>query len=160
MRQAFETENSDKNHLEIDAIGDIYTCLKQVIMAMPNNRNGQVCKRLLEATSSALLRGEHPEKLIRRIGRKRNLKTVCLAPLTAEEAQMDTLEIKQLRRLANARPLVPGSRKLERYHSEIMSLSAAKASCRDIKLWLFMKKGLTISHHSIQRYLNAISNIT
>ncbi|HVV67750.1 MAG TPA: hypothetical protein VHE99_01750 [Gammaproteobacteria bacterium] len=158
MRQAFETENPVKNRLEIDVIGGLHTCLKQLITALPSGGNARACKRLLEANCSALLRGEHPEKLIRRIGRKRNLKAVCLDALSQEEAQKNTVEIKQLRKLANARPLVPGSRKLERYHSEIISLSTAKASCRDIKLWLFMKKGLVVSHHSIQRYLNAISS--
>src|SRR5882757_175255 len=102
MRQAFETENSDKNRLEIDIVGGIYTCLKQLIMVLPNSGNTQICKRLLEAPCSALLRGEHPEKLIRRISRKRNLKAVCLTPLSAETAQKDTSDIKQLRKLANA----------------------------------------------------------
>src|SRR5262249_459336 len=153
MRQPFATENGEEKFLIIGNNSRIFACLKQMIIDLQNQGDAQICKRLLEAVGAALLRGESPENLIRRIGRKRSPKSIYFGPLTATEAEKDILEIKQLRKLTNAKPLVPGARKLERYHAEIKMLHTLKASYRDIQLWLFAKKKLVVSHHSVHRYL-------
>lgn len=144
--------------MEIKNISDTYTCLKQLTMNFSHQPQMQLCKLLLEAAGQALLKGESPEKLIQRISKKRNSKLINFSPLSFSEAQKDILEIKRLRRLAHDTPLVPGSRKLEKYHAELMILTQAKASCRDIKLWLFIHKKLVISHHSVYRYLKSVKD--
>jgi hypothetical protein len=142
--------------METASNSSIYTNLKQIITTLPDRGNLRIYRQLLEAVGAALLRGENPGKLARRIGRKRISKTICLVALSIGEAEKDMQEIKQLRKLAKARPLVPGARKLERYHAAIITLRRLKAAYRDIQLWLLAKKGLEVSHHSVQRYLKAV----
>jgi hypothetical protein len=144
--------------METNSNSHIYTQLKRILTMLPEEDNASLYRRLLEAVGAALLQGENPEKLARRIRRKRSPKTLCFTALTAAQAEKDILEMRQLRKLARAHPFIPGARKLERYHGEITALRAGKASYRDIQLWLFAKKGLVVSHHSVQRYLQAVLN--
>ncbi len=156
MRQPTETENTEKLADIISSSSRIYTCLKQLIDTLSGSYDAQVCKCLLEGVAAALLRGESAERLIRRIAKKRNLKIRYMTSLDSQEAKKDVSEMKQLRRLASVRSLVPGTRKLERFHAEIVALHAVKASYRDIQLWLLTKRGFTVSHHSVQRYVKGI----
>lgn len=157
-RQHFETVNTNKLVNSNVTNSQLYCHLQQLTLRLTADEISQVCRNLIGAINTALLKGESPEKLVRRIARKRSPKLYNLHSMTKEEAEKDLAEIKQLRRLAQARSPIPGARKLEKYHSEILTLYQSDASYRDIQFWLRAKKGLAISHHSVQRYLQAVLN--
>lgn len=77
---------------------------------------------LIESLKFALLNGENPRKLAKRIRRERHNKMPSLMPLIQEQAALDITEIKRLRKLAKAKPLIPGSKKLDVYRQEIVTL--------------------------------------
>jgi hypothetical protein len=92
------------------------------------------------------------------LGRERHRKEASLVALSTTQAQLDIAEVKRLRELAKAKPLVPGKRKLDGYRQEIMTLRQNGASQIDIKYWLLASKGIAVSQPTIHRYLNAIES--
>lgn len=157
MRQPFKTDTTQRLDTEAIPSSHVYEHLQTYVKTLPNHDAAQACKSLIEAISHALLKGESHEGLVKRISGERRKKPYTFATLSTEKAKTNIAEIKRLRAFANARPLIPGARKLERYHPEIMVLYQAGASLRDIKFWLLSHKKLIVSHHSVQRYLEAVS---
>ncbi len=157
-RQHFETINADRLANGGIANSHLYCHLQQLMGRLADDEISHACRDLIGAMNTALLKGESPEKLVRRIGRKRSPKLYNLRSMTREEAKKELVEIRRLRRLAAAHSPIPGARKLEQYHPEIITLYQSDASYRDIQFWLRAKKGLVVSHHSVQRYLKAVLN--
>lgn len=113
-------------------------------------------KQLINALKFAILNGENPAQLCKRIRRERYYREPSIEPLKAQQAVLDIEEVKRLRRLAKAKPLIPGGRKLDIYRQEIVTLRKIGASQMDIKYWLLAKKGVSISQPTLHRYLTGL----
>lgn len=124
---------------------------------LPKDTATEALIPLIDALLFALRNGENPRQLISRIRRERYKKEPSLLSLTNVQAALDVNEIKQLRALAKAKTLVPGTCKLERYRQEISQLRRNGASHMDIKIWLLANKSVNVSQSTIHRYLKAIA---
>lgn len=71
-----------------------------------------------------------------------------------------TNELNSIRnlKLIRRRKVYAKSRLL-RYHAELIAMHEAKASYREITLWLRRNKRIKISHTSVMRYLNKIKPV-
>jgi len=136
----------------------LYEHLRDFSQTLPQDAPWQTFKTLIEAVKFALLNGENPSRLSKRIRRERHRNEPHLIPLSGTKAQLDIAEIKRLRQLAKDKPLIPGSRKLDSYRQEIATLRQQGASQMDIKYWLIATYGVTVSQSTIHRYLNMLSH--
>jgi hypothetical protein len=136
----------------------LYDYLATFEKIVPKDEVWQEFKSLIEALKFALLNGENPAKLCKRIRRERYTNESSLTPLTWQQAASDMVEVKRLRKLAKAKPIIPGARKLDKYRQEIVTLAKQRASQADIKYWLLAKKGVAVSQPTIHRYLMALES--
>lgn len=125
---------------------------------LPKDAMWDTFKTLIESLKFALLNGENPSRLSKRIRRERHYKKPCLTPLSSTQAKLDIGEVKRLRALAKAKPLIPGMLKLDPYRQEILILRKNGASQLDIKYWLVASKSVVVSQPTIHRYLNALES--
>lgn len=136
----------------------LYECLTSFSETLPKDALWHEFRTLIEALKFALLNGENPVKLSKRIRRERYKKEPSLIPLSEHGATLDIAEVKRLRKLAKATPLIPGARKLDPYRQEIIVLRKNGASQMDIKYWLLASKGVASSQPTIHRYLTALES--
>lgn len=144
----------DTDHLPEEVLNShLHQYISVIIKALPNDHYAATTKQLFDALNTALLKGEIPEKLARRIRREHSRREVTLTSMDRENAARQVAEIKRLRQITRAKPSVPGSGKIDKYRSEIEMLRQAGASQMDIKYWLAGKKQVTVSQQTIHRYL-------
>jgi len=124
---------------------------------LPQADIAQAANTLIDSLLYALANGESPQQLIKRIRRERYKKPMPLSPLASAQAITDIHEVKRLRAIAKAKPIVPGARKLDRYRQEVEQLRKSGASHIDIKFWLLANRGTKVSQPTIHRYLKVIS---
>lgn len=134
----------------------LHTILTSFSNMLPKDAVWESFHMLINSLKFALLNGENPSRLSKRIRRERHRKEASLIPLSSTQAQLDIAEVKRLRGLVKVKPRIPGEQKLDRYRQEIVMLRQNGASQIEIKYWLFARKGLKVSQPTIHRYLNAI----
>ena len=156
VNQGFETGNETlfaAENLNFSLCKYLVNCIQR----LPPDGSQSALQTLLEALRFALLRGEHPTQLRRRIRRERRAESHSWIPLDDVQAQVAINEVKHLRALARVQQAVPGGKKLDKFRQEIQALHQRGASLRDIQFWLFNQKHVTVSAATVQRYVKVIS---
>ncbi len=136
----------------------LYEKLHAFAQTLPKDAAWENFKMLIESLKFALLNGENPTRLSKRIRRERHRKEASLIPLSPTQAQLNLSEVKRLRQLAKEKLSIPGVRKLDGYRQEILVLRQQGASQIDIKHWLLTTKSVIVSQPTIHRYLHALQS--
>ncbi|MFT3742429.1 MAG: hypothetical protein QM752_07230 [Gammaproteobacteria bacterium] len=134
----------------------LHQSLDTVSQSLGTTPQAPELRQLIQALQYALLRGESPQKLIKRIRRERLRKNLPLEILTSRQAEADLTQVKKLRAIAKEHPHAPGTCKLDEYRQEVRALYSSGASQRDIKYWLLSARNASVSQSTIQRYIKKL----
>jgi hypothetical protein len=157
------THHFDSSMTQIDLLRSITNSalcqhLRTFQMTLQDDVPSQAFKALIDVMTQALLEGEKPADLALRIAKVKHRKYPSLNPLSINEATAILANIKKLRMLAKEHNNIRGSRKLDKYRQELAALHRAKASQRDMQVWLKREKRLKVSQTTIRRYLSEMKS--